>query len=527
LISPPPHHDIYSIEDLAQLIFDLREVNPHARISVKLVSSQGIGTIAAGVAKAGADIIQISGHDGGTGAAPVTSIKHAGMPWEFGLAETHRTLIANGLRDKVLLRVDGGLRTGWDVVTAAMLGADQYGFGSIALVSQGCIMARVCHTNNCPVGITSQKEELRKKFKGTPDRIVQFFLFLAEEVRHELARLGLKSLEEAVGRTDLLRQREQYMARPAMDLEELLSPLPEAPVFPISTYRYTTQEVSDANELTSSPDLIEAIETTGQAQKSCWITNRDRAVGARIAGAIARKWGDDGFAGLLKLRFSGSAGQSFGAFIVRGMQMELTGDANDYVGKGMSGGQIVVRSTGTFSLPGRDNVLVGNTCLYGATGGALFVAGKAGERFAVRNCNAVAVVEGAGDHCCEYMTGGTVAVLGSVGRNFGAGMTGGVAFVFDEHNEFASKLNQDCDKTLERVSESAAVKLKALVERHLSLTGSQTARNILDNWHNSLPYFWAVISAGYEDVPEEPEIETADVELAPTHENSIEQVPAN
>ncbi|MGH9548787.1 MAG: glutamate synthase-related protein, partial [Terriglobales bacterium] len=403
LISPPPHHDIYSIEDLAQLIFDLRQVNPHAKISVKLVSSAGIGTIATGVAKAGADIIQVSGHDGGTGAAPVSSIKHAGSPWEFGLAQTHRALLANGLRDKVTLRVDGGLRTGWDIVTAALLGADEFGFGSIALVSQGCIMARVCHTNNCPVGITTQKESLRLKFRATPDQVVQFFTFIAEEVRHELAQLGYSELREITGRVDLLRQRE-ITGKGKFDLRVLLSPLPAPEQFVADPIPYTLPQPSLNDELFADGEIMRAIEVHETLERSHAITNCDRAVGARVSGAIAMRWGDNGFAGALSLRFSGSAGQSFGAFNVHGVRLELVGEANDYVGKGMSGGEIIVRPADGAQTPSWQNVIAGNTCLYGATGGAVFISGIVGERFAVRNCKATAVVEGTGDHGCEYMT---------------------------------------------------------------------------------------------------------------------------
>jgi len=496
LISPPPHHDIYSIEDLAQLIFDLRQVNPSAKISVKLVSESGIGTVAAGVAKAGADIIQISGHDGGTGASAVSSIKHAGCPWELGLAEAHRSLIANGLRHRVTLRVDGGLRTGWDIITAAMLGADEYGFGSIALVAQGCIMARVCHTNNCPVGITTQKPELRKKFRATPDHLVRFFMYIAEEVRHQLAELGCASLQEVIGRVDLLKQRETshlFSRSDSFDLTALLAPLPAPPRYSLRKEPLPAPAATD--KVLLDLQFNAAVASHGTYEWAAAISNCDRAAGSRIAGLVARRWGDSGFHGELRLNFSGSAGQSLGAFTVRGMQINLVGDANDYVGKGMSGGQITVRPPEAVQFSAGDNVIVGNTCLYGATGGALFAAGRAGERFAVRNCGAQAVIEGAGDHCCEYMTGGTVAVLGDTGRNFGAGMTGGVAFVLDRHNAFPAKFNSDCDKVLERVSGDNEAKLKALIEQHVELTGSSRGQEILRNWPGNLGYFWQVVIA--------------------------------
>lgn len=493
LISPPPHHDIYSIEDLAQLIYDLRQVNRKAKISVKLVSQIGIGTVAAGVAKANADIVQISGHDGGTGASPLGSIKNAGVPWELGLAEAHQVLKTNQLRERVRLRVDGGLRSGWEVVIAALLGADEFGFGTIALMAEGCIMARVCHTNNCPVGITSQKETLRKKFPGTPEPVVEFFLFIAEEVRLTLAQLGYRSIKEIVGRTDMLAVKKGVSLQKVrnLDLDFILN-IPEQ-----------SEKLTAVREESSTPNLNEvmiadslirsAIDGHQSASKSFVVTNTDRTVGAGISGEIARRWGDDGFRGRIHLKFTGSAGQSFGAFNVKNVRLELVGEANDYVGKGMNGGQITIEAASDANYNSWENVLVGNTCLYGATGGALFVAGQAGERFAVRNSGAIAVIEGAGDHCCEYMTGGTVVVLGKVGRNLAAGMTGGLAYVLDEHSTVAERLNNDEGKRIQRLSASAANSLKALIEEHLSLTGSQRARMILEKWSHYLPMFWQVV----------------------------------
>jgi glutamate synthase (ferredoxin) len=493
LISPPPHHDIYSIEDLAQLIFDLRQVNPHAKISVKLVSSAGIGTIAAGVAKAGADIIQISGHDGGTGASPLSSIKHAGFPWEFGLAEAHRALLANGLRKGVVLRVDGGIRTGWDVITAALLGADEYGFGSIALIAQGCIMARVCHTNNCPVGITSQKEHLRAKFSGQPQHLVEFFQFIAQEVRHELSTLGYRSLAEIVGRNDLLRKRDRALPKADLSLDMLLASSPESRTYSIDTQRYSIPDPAIGDQLIADPEIQRAIEEHAALEKIFSVTNRDRTVGARIAGAIALRWGDEGFRGRIDLRCTGTAGQSFAAFNVKGMHLLLEGEANDYVGKGMSGGEVVIRPPEGTAVASWQNVIVGNTCLYGATGGEVFISGQAGERFAVRNCNAVAVVEGVGDHGCEYMTGGAVVVLAEIGRNFGAGMTGGLAFVYDEHDRFADRFNRDGDKYVGRLSDVNAPVVRALIAKHFHLTTSRRAEHILANWQDSLTKFWEII----------------------------------
>ena len=498
LISPPPHHDIYSIEDLAQLIFDLRQVNRQAKISVKLVSSVGIGTVAAGVAKADADIIQISGNDGGTGASALSSIKHAGVPWELGLAETHQTLVANRLRDRVLLRVDGGLKSGWEIVTAAMLGAQEYGFGSIALVSAGCLMARICHTNNCPVGITSQKESLRKRFNGTPDQIVEFFLFVANEVRFTLAELGYRCLEDLIGRTDLLELKQSVTASKARSLD-FSYVLARAETDPLSRMhseppRKAPKPVFD-DRILLDDDVRDAIRNHGILSKCCkTIKNTDRAVGSRIAGVIVKAFGDHGYKGRLTFSFNGSAGQSFGAFIVDNMRLVLMGDANDYVGKGMNGGEIVLRPPTGARYSGSDNVIAGNTCLYGATGGALFCAGRAGERFAVRNSAATAVVEGIGDHGCEYMTGGTVVVLGAVGRNFGAGMTGGHAYVLDEQQDFVERrFCHEDDKIVEQVSDKGERELKKLIEQHLRLTDSARAREILADWARYLPLFKQVL----------------------------------
>jgi glutamate synthase (ferredoxin) len=484
LISPPPHHDIYSIEDLAQLIHDLHQVHPAAKVSVKLVAEIGIGTIAAGVAKANADVIQISGHDGGTGASPLSSIKHAGSPWELGLTEVHRSLLENGLRDRVLLRADGGLKTGWDVVIAALLGAEEYGFGSVAMIAEGCIMARVCHTNNCPVGVATQKEALRKRFTGLPEHVVNFFLFVAEEVRQLLSVLGVASLEELIGRTELLQARSVALAKTtALDLSCLLDPIPQA------AGRAWLHHDAEAHgngailedTLLADPALLAAIEGQARLERNLAIVNTDRSVGARIAGEIAARHGNTGFTGRLDLTFSGAAGQSFGAFLLQGMNVRLVGEANDYVGKGINGGRITVVPPPGGSDPG-SKVILGNTCLYGATGGELFALGRAGERFGVRNSGARTVVEGAGDHCCEYMTGGVVVVLGSTGRNVAAGMTGGVAFLLDEEGDLERRINQET-VTIEALNtaEQEAL-LKPLLEAHLEATGSSRAAQVLADW---------------------------------------------
>jgi glutamate synthase (ferredoxin) len=480
LISPPPHHDIYSIEDLAQLIHDLHQVHPAAKVSVKLVAEIGIGTIAAGVAKANADVIQISGHDGGTGASPLSSIKHAGSPWELGLTEVHRSLLENGLRDRVLLRADGGLKTGWDVVIAALLGAEEYGFGSVSMIAEGCIMARVCHTNNCPVGVATQKEALRRRFTGLPEHVVNFFLFVAEEVRQLLSVLGVASLEELIGRTELLAPRAVALAKTtALDLSCLLDPIPQAA--DRAWLRHDAEAHGNGpileDTLLADPALMAAIEGQGHLERNLAIVNTDRSVGARIAGEIAARHGN----GRLDLTFTGAAGQSFGAFLLQGMNVRLVGEANDYVGKGINGGRITVVPPPGGSDPG-SKVILGNTCLYGATGGELFALGRAGERFGVRNSGARTVVEGAGDHCCEYMTGGVVVVLGSTGRNVAAGMTGGVAFLLDEEGDLERRVNRET-VAIEPLSttEQEAV-LKALLEAHLEATGSAKAAQVLADW---------------------------------------------
>jgi glutamate synthase (ferredoxin) len=484
LISPPPHHDIYSIEDLAQLIFDLHQVHPAAKVSVKLVAEIGIGTIAAGVAKANADVIQISGHDGGTGASPLSSIKHAGSPWELGLTEVHRSLLENGLRDRVLLRVDGGLKTGWDVVVAALLGAEEFGFGSVAMIAEGCIMARVCHTNNCPVGVATQKEALRKRFTGLPEHVVNFFLFVAEEVRQLLSVLGVASLEALIGRNDLLRPREVALTKTAsLDLSALLGPVPAAS--DRSWLRHDPLAHGNGlileDQLLSDPAVLEAIERHGLVERSLAIVNTDRSVGARLAGEIAGRHGDRGFSGQIHLTLSGAAGQSLGSFLLQGMHLRLVGEANDYVGKGMNGGSITLVPPPGCADPG-NQVILGNTCLYGATGGELYACGRAGERFAVRNSGARTVVEGAGDHCCEYMTGGVVVVLGGTGRNVAAGMTGGVAFFLDAEDRLLSLLNPDTVAVHPLSTPEQEGLLRPLLEEHRRRTESTRAAAILDDW---------------------------------------------
>jgi glutamate synthase (ferredoxin) len=475
LISPPVHHDIYSIEDLAELIHDLRAFHPTARMNVKLVSSCGVGIIAVGVAKAGADAIQISGHDGGTGASPRASIKHAGLPWEIGLAEAHRALVAAGLRDRVVLQTDGGLKTGRDIAMAAALGADEYGFGTAALVAIGCVMARQCHMNTCPVGIATQREDLRDAFSGTADMLIGYLRLVAGEVREIVASLGLRTLDDLVGRVDLLRRREGVKS--SLTLDHLLAFHKRgAP---------TTAGRADQSRLNlrvprtlCGGEVLDTFDTPVTLSGS--IANTDRAYGADIAGAIAARRGDAGLPdGFVKATLTGSAGQSFGAFALPGMRLSLVGDANDGLGKGLHGGEIIVAPAARER--GRTNqVLAGNAALYGATGGRLFVAGRVGERFAVRNSGATAVVEGVGDHACEYMTGGTVVILGPVGRNFAAGMTGGVAYVCDRKQTLAARTRVQ-DLTIAAMTASDQKTVRELLEAHERQTGSRLARSILRN----------------------------------------------
>nr|YP_009392211.1 glutamate synthase [Osmundaria fimbriata]ARW60773.1 glutamate synthase [Osmundaria fimbriata] len=493
LISPPPHHDIYSIEDLAQLIFDLHQINPNAKVSVKLVASVGIGTIAAGVAKGNADIIQISGHDGGTGASPLSSIKHAGVPWELGLTEVHQTLSENKLRDRVILRVDGGLRTGKDVVLAALMGAEEYGFGTIAMIATGCVMARICHTNNCPVGVATQRQDLRNRYPGIPADLVNFFIFIAQEVREILAELGYKSLKDIVGRNDLLSFDSSGLTKTDnLDLNILLNSRINGHVSEFHNYVHDNGQVLD-DKLLRDTLFMDAIELQLNLTQQVIISNTDRCVGARISGIIAKKYGQSNFNGNLQINFSGIAGQSFGSFICDGMHLNLVGEANDYVGKGMNGGEIIISPPPQNIQTASEHVIIGNTCLYGATGGYLFVHGQAGERFAVRNSSAKAVIEGVGDHACEYMTGGLVIVLGLAGRNIGAGMTGGLAYFFDESHNFMSKVNLEIVKVQRIITREAEEQLLEIIELYQIKTSSIKAKKILDNWKQYLSNFWQIV----------------------------------
>jgi glutamate synthase domain-containing protein 3 len=498
LISPPPHHDIYSIEDLAQLVFDLKQANPAAAVSVKLVASAGVGLVAAGVAKALADVIHIAGADGGTGASPLASIKHAGVPWELGLTETQRTLVESGLRGRVRLRADGGLKTGRDVMVAALLGADEVAFGTALLIAEGCLMVRSCHLDTCPVGIATQRPELRSKFTATPEAVQGYLLFVAEEVRRYLAALGLRTFAEAVGRADLLRRRETNERRSSsLDLRRLTDARPGG-------FTGEAQPCADGGELAQrlAGDAAAALEEDRLVELRYSIGNRDRTVGARLGVEIGRRFGAGPPPGRVRARLEGSAGQSFGAFLAAGVELEVVGEANDYVGKGMSGGRIVV-------LPPRDDagdpVLLGNAVLYGATGGELFSSGRAGERFAVRNSGATAVVEGVGDHACEYMTGGRVVVLGEVGLNAGAGMSGGELYVLDAAGRLPLRLNTQ----LVVAERYAGEGLRALLEAHVRHTGSARAVAILERWHDAEQLFWRVLPRTLEGAAERDALEVA------------------
>ena len=505
LISPPPHHDIYSIEDLAQLIHDLKTVNPRARVGVKLVSESGVGTVAAGVAKAYADYVLIAGHNGGTGASPLSSIKHAGSPWELGLAEAQATLVRNGLRHRIEVRTDGGLKTGRDVMIAALLGAESYGFGTAPLVAMGCDMARQCHINTCPTGIATQREDLRAKFKGTPEQVITYFTFIAEEVRGLLAELGFRTMDEIIGRNDLLErvERPDVPRAQMLDLSMLTDRRTGGQTDGQEVALRRTVERNDRPGLVSldkeilselEPYLDCSLPFSGNYQ----ILNHHLTVGARVSGAIAERHGDVGLPpGSVRLRFRGTAGQSFGAFLCRGVHLELEGEANDYVGKGLSGGEITIRPfrQASYAHASHQHLIIGNTVLYGATAGKLFAAGQAGDRFAVRNSGAVAVIEGAGNHCCEYMTGGIVAVLGRAGRNFGAGMSNGVAYVLDEGGTFASRVNGDMVELGDLEAEDVEL-LRKLIREHEEKTVSARARNILVKWEEYLPMFRRVMPKG-------------------------------
>ncbi len=543
LISPPPHHDIYSIEDLAQLIHDLKNVNPQARISVKLVSEIGVGTVAAGVSKAHADHVTISGYDGGTGASPITSIKHAGSPWEIGLAETHQTLVLNKLRGRIAVQTDGGLRTGRDVVIATMLGADEFGFATAALIVEGCIMMRKCHLNTCPVGVATQDPELRKRFTGKPEHLVNYFMFIAEEVREWMAKLGFRTVNEMIGRTDKLDMRSaiSHWKAKGLDFSRILYKPEVGPDVAV----YNCEKQDHGLDKAVDQKLIElakpALERREPVQIEMSIYNYNRTFGAMLSGEVAKRYGHAGLPeNTIYIKLTGSGGQSFGAFVAKGVTIELVGEANDYVGKGLSGGRLIIYPPKQCPIVAEENIVVGNTVLYGAISGECYFRGVAGERFAVRNSGAIAVIEGLGDHGCEYMTGGVVVVLGATGRNFAAGMSGGVAYVLDEAGDFERRCNLSMvelepvveeDEALEHVyhqggdlethglvnvmhdmTRNDAIRLKTLIERHQHYTNSSRARHILDNWDNNLPQFVKIMPVDYRRALQQMQISQAQQE---------------
>jgi len=501
LISPPPHHDIYSIEDLAQLIFDLKMVNPKARISVKLVAEAGVGTVAAGVAKSHADVILISGHDGGTGASPLTSIKHAGVPWELGLAETHQVLVKNDLRSRVILQTDGQLRTGRDVVLAALLGAEEFGFATAPLVASGCIMMRKCHLNTCPVGVATQDPVLRQKFAGQPEHVIRFMFYVAEEAREWMAMLGFRNLTEMVGHPELIGLKQDLHWKAArLDFSDVLAKVSAGPG--VSTHKTKEQDhgLDESFDVRLLDLCAPALDSRTPVHKELTVRNVDRTVGAMLAGEVARRYGPDGLPDdTIRLSFTGTGGQSFGAFITHGITLELKGASNDYVGKGMSGGIIAIQPGPGATFEASENIIVGNTTLYGATSGKAFIAGRAGERFGVRNSGATAVIEGVGDHGCEYMTGGRVLCLGTTGRNFGAGMSGGLAFVLDDDGRFRARCNMEMVE-IEGVSTEDAVFLAQLLEEHHGRTGSRKAKQCLANWEGTLARFIKIVPTEYKRV---------------------------
>jgi glutamate synthase domain-containing protein 3 len=526
LISPPPHHDIYSIEDLAQLIYDLKNVNPNARISVKLVAETGVGTVAAGVAKAHADVVLISGHDGGTGASPLTSIRYAGAPWELGLAETQQVLVLNDLRSRIIVQADGKLATGRDVVIAALLGAEEFGFATLPLVALGCIMMRKCHLNTCPVGIATQDPVLRAKFTGQPEHVINFFFFIAKQIRELMAQLGFRKMDDMIGHVEMLDVRsavEHWKAR-GLDFSEILynPPTPSR----VARHCTTSQDhgLIEALDYKLIDHAKEALDHQTPVEFKLPIRNVHRTVGAMLSGEIARRYGAAGLPdNTIKFHFSGSAGQSFGAFLARGVSLELEGDSNDYVGKGLSGGRLVVYPPRNSTFVPEENILIGNVVLYGATSGEAFFNGMAGERFAVRNSGASAVVEGLGDHGCEYMTNGLVIVLGKVGRNFAAGMSGGIAFVLDETGQFSQYLCNKASVDLEQVFDPNDQQLlRDWIFRHFEATRSPRALYVLENWNAMLPRFVKVFPHEFKRVMKKKGAQAA--ALIPPVVNRMQQV---
>ncbi|MCX5726337.1 MAG: glutamate synthase-related protein, partial [Candidatus Saganbacteria bacterium] len=512
LISPPPHHDIYSIEDLAQLIFDLKNVNPGARISVKLVSEVGVGTVAAGVAKGHADMILISGGDGGTGASPISSIRHAGLPWELGLAETHQTLVLNNLRNRVRIQTDGQLRTGRDVAIAALLGAEEFGFATSVLIVSGCVMLRHCNLNNCSLGVATQDEYLSKRFKGKPEYIVNYFRFVAEELREIMAVLGLRTVDEMVGRTDLLEVNEKILPWKAknIDFSKILYKPDGLEVLCSKAQDHGIEKVLDKELIKLARPALERKEGV---KSELEINNVNRTTGSMLSGEVVKKYGEEGLPeDTVHFKFKGVAGQSFGAWLAKGITFELEGMTNDYVGKGISGGKIVIYPDKAAGYIPEQNIIIGNTTFYGAISGEAYIRGKAGERFCIRNSGLNAVVEGVGDHGCEYMTGGRVVVLGQTGRNFAAGMSGGIAYVWDKFNEFTEKCNLSM-VTLEGLNVAEKKTIKDLLQNHFKYTRSILAKDILDNFVSEIRRFVKIMPIEYKRVLEERAMEETELEL--------------
>lgn len=498
LISPPPHHDIYSIEDLAQLIYDLKNSNKRARISVKLVSEAGVGTIAAGVAKAGAQVVLISGYDGGTGAAPLSSIHNAGLPWELGLTETHQTLIQNGLRKRVVIETDGKLMSGRDVAIAAILGAEEFGFATAPLVALGCVMMRVCNLDTCPMGVATQNPELRKRFVGKPEYVENFMRFIAMELREYMAKLGVRTVDELVGRTDLLKKKEELSgAARRIDLSKILYREENVTFDPSAQYDFKLEKTKDEAVLLKDKAVLEALEKGKKARISAHIGNTDRTFATLLGAQLTRLHHNGLEEDTITIDCQGAGGQSFGAFIPKGLTLDLVGDANDYLGKGLSGGKIIVKAPKDAGYDPHENIIVGNVALYGATSGETYIAGMAGERFCVRNSGAIAVVEGVGEHGCEYMTGGRAVILGTTGKNFAAGMSGGVAYVYDEDNKLYRNLNKGMVLMEKVENKTDREELRSILEKHLHYTGSKKAEQILANFEENLMKFKKIIPEDY------------------------------
>jgi glutamate synthase (NADPH/NADH) large chain len=510
LISPPPHHDIYSIEDLAQLIFDLKNANRAARINVKLVSKAGVGTIAAGVAKAHADVILIAGYDGGTGASPISSIKHAGLPWELGLTEAHQTLVRNKLRSRVVLQTDGQLKTGRDLAIAALMGAEEWGVATAALVAGGCIMMRKCHLNTCPVGVATQDPELRKLFSGKPEHVVNLFRFMAEELREIMAELGFRTIHEMVGRVQFLKVKDNLQSWKAkkIDLSGILHPVTNTKGMTLYNSESQDHGMADILDWKLWETAKQAIEDKTPVFASFDVINVNRTIGTLLSNEISKVYGSAGLPdNTINYKFKGSAGQSFAAFATKGISFELEGEANDYVGKGLSGAQIAVYQAANATFTPEDNIIIGNVALYGATSGELFIGGMAGERFAVRNSGATTVVEGIGDHGCEYMTGGRALILGKTGRNFAAGMSGGIAWVYNPEGTFAENCNTEM-VDLDPLSVQDEEQILTLLRKHITLTGSKLAQQILNNWNEASTQFVKVYPREYKKVLEKLQYQT-------------------